>query len=63
VKRSALILFFLVLSFLSRAQPGDPGGDPDNPVPLPGIAWLLVAGGIYGAKKISEGRNRKHSGD
>jgi hypothetical protein len=43
----SLILFSVSFSF---AQPGDGGGDSD--VPITGIEWLLVAGGLFGAKKI-----------
>ena len=39
--------------------PGNPGGDPDNPVPLTGIEWLLIAGGILGAGKLL-GRKKNH---
>lgn len=34
------------------AQPGDPGGDPDNPVPLTGLGYLLAAGAVLGVRKI-----------
>ncbi len=53
-KKVAILCFFLLLGGLSItgfAQPGDPGGgDPD--VPITGIEWLLVTGGIFGARKI-----------
>ena len=50
------MIFFLVLLLCSiwqvtSAQPGDPGGDPDR-VPISGIEWLLIGGGIFGARKI-----------
>jgi hypothetical protein len=36
------------------AQPGDPngGGNPDNPVPITGIEYLIAAGAAFGAKKL-----------
>ena len=48
-------LFFLMLICCSSAvmaQPGDPGGDPDDPIPITGIEILIAAGGLFGAKKI-----------
>ncbi|MEQ8924445.1 MAG: hypothetical protein RLO81_01465 [Fulvivirga sp.] len=51
--RKLFIVFGLVLfSFSVNAQPGDPGGDPDNPVPITGIEILLLAGGALGLKRI-----------
>jgi hypothetical protein len=58
VKKIALIFSLVFLPLLMEAQPGDPGDDPD--VPIPGIGWLLAAGGIYGVKKVLDGRNRKN---
>jgi hypothetical protein len=47
------ILFLLMIcSTISFAQPGDPQTDPDNPVPIHGIAYLLIGGLIIGIKKI-----------
>lgn len=35
------------------AQPGDPNdGQPPGEVPISGIEWLLIGGGLFGAKKI-----------
>lgn len=36
----------------SMAQPGDPGGDPDNPVPIGGLEILLIAGGALGINRL-----------
>lgn len=33
-------------------DPGNPGDDPETPVPLPGIGWLMIAGGAYAIKKL-----------
>lgn len=53
-RKKTVVLFFVLLfwgmSVASFAQPGDPGTNPD--VPVTGIEWLLVAGGIFGARKI-----------
>ena len=47
------LIFCLIFTFnLAIAQPGDPGGDPDNPVPITGIEYLLIAGGLFGARKL-----------
>ncbi len=39
------------------AQPSDPGSDPD--VPIAGIEWLLVCGGLFGMSKMFR-RLKKH---
>jgi hypothetical protein len=61
-----VIKLILVTSFLSilaislYAQPGDPGGggDPDNPVPITGIEYLIAAGAAFGAKKIYDKKKK-----
>ena len=48
----AFCLFLLLIGGIPEiafAQPGDPGGDPD--IPITGIEWLLLGGGILGARK------------
>lgn len=51
-----LIILLMLSSTLSMAvqadDPGLPGGDPDLPVDG-GITLLLIAGAIYGIKKIN----------
>lgn len=54
--RHKLFIFIFLLVCLPfgsiLAQPGDPGGDPDQPVPFTGIEWLLLAGAGLGAGKL-----------
>ena len=54
MKRFFIGLFFTIMSIVTFGQPigGGPGdgGDPDE-VPLGFIEVLLVAGGLFGAKK------------
>jgi len=46
-------LFFSLTTPLFAQQPGDPGEDPDNPIPIDGgLSLLLAAGAAYGAKKV-----------
>lgn len=57
-----LLLFPLMLnSILCMAaqadDPGLPGEDPDLPVDG-GVALLLIAGAVYGIRKINQQRNR-----
>jgi hypothetical protein len=68
IKRFNTIGIFLVFSFAlllvfatlqpAMAQPGGgtnpcPGGEPCDPdIPISGIEWLLVAGGLYGARMV-----------
>lgn len=40
------------------AQPGDPGPDPDNPVPITGIEYLIAAGAAFGAKKLYDKKKK-----
>jgi len=46
--------------FSLNAQPGGPGGggDPDNPVPITGIEYLIAAGAAFGAKKIYDKKKK-----
>lgn len=49
---------FLVLSIVFigsltlSAQPGNPNVDPDQPVPITGIEWLIGGGCAIGLKKF-----------
>ena len=58
--RLFLILFIFAQSVLNVvAQPGNPGGNPDNPVPLGGIELLIAAGAAFGAKKWFDKNKKK----
>jgi hypothetical protein len=53
-----LLMFNTVLSIAMQAgDPGLPGEDPDLPVDG-GITFLLIAGAVYGIRKINQQRNR-----
>ena len=49
-------LLFSALMCLSgqclMAQPGDPGGNPHQPVPIGGIEVLLIGGAALGARRL-----------
>jgi hypothetical protein len=48
------VLFFMVtfvISFAAMAQPRPPNPD-GEPVPISGVEWLLLSGGLLGARKI-----------
>jgi hypothetical protein len=51
----------LMTSSICLAQPGDPQSDPDNPVPIPGLAYLILGGLIIGIKKIIGHKNAKEN--
>ncbi|GAA5022739.1 hypothetical protein GCM10011506_00340 [Marivirga lumbricoides] len=57
--RIVLIVALVCVAELLSAQPGPPGGDPDNPVPITGIEYLIAAGAAFGAKKIYDKRKSK----
>lgn len=38
--------------------PDDPGGDPDNPVPIGGLEILLIGGAILGVRKVISSKKR-----
>lgn len=51
----ALFLVFAAIQPASAQPPGDPcpGGPPCDPdVPITGIEWLLVAGGLFGVRMV-----------
>jgi hypothetical protein len=55
-----VVLMIVSTTLNSYGQPPDPqNGDPDNPVPIPGIAYLLLGGLILGIKKIVGIRKQK----
>lgn len=59
--KPALIFCLLFIGiFALNAQPTDPGGggDPDNPVPITGIEYLIAAGAAFGAKKIYDKKKK-----
>jgi hypothetical protein len=47
-----LLLFFIVISIALIAQPGPPPPDPGEPVPLSGMEYLLISGGILGVYRL-----------
>lgn len=55
IRKPLFLLFFLASSMVysqpPRDTPGNPGGDPDEEVPISGIGILLAAGAAFGAKK------------
>jgi hypothetical protein len=61
-KISKSLLAILICMFIScfafaqsPSDPGDPGGDPDEGIPIDGGVSLLVAGSIvYGVKKLKD---------
>ena len=61
-KIAFVILFSGIATFgWSQPQPQNPDGDPDNPVPITGIEYLLIAGGAYGVSRIFKHRNKKNT--
>ncbi|MGM0582050.1 MAG: hypothetical protein ACQETL_15310 [Bacteroidota bacterium] len=65
MKKAILSTLIFCLSFIGNfslnAQPGDPPAPPgeDNPVPIAGIEYLIVAGAAFGVKKIYDKRKKE----
>lgn len=57
-RRLGLVAWMAMLCLTLAAQPDDPhsGRRPAKQVPLEGIEWLLVVGGLVGARKIMNRR-------
>jgi hypothetical protein len=52
-----LAMMIFVLPVMAQEEPGLPGGDPDEPVPIDGAMYVLMAAGIfYGLKSIKRNR-------
>jgi hypothetical protein len=67
-KTIIVAVFALSFSYVSAQPPGGPGGGgtgnpscfPPPCVPIDGgISWLLLAGAVYGGKKVYEMNNKK----
>lgn len=53
MRKLFLVLSIVFISSLtSSAQPGNPEEDPDQPVPITGIEWLIAGGCAIGLKKF-----------
>lgn len=60
MKRVSAVLVLLHLAIFVSAQPGDPnGGNPPGTVPISGIEWLLISGGVFGASRIYKSLRKK----
>ena len=49
-----LFFFSMISLFAQPGNPPDPGAS--NPVPIAGIEYLIVAGALFGVKKIYDKR-------
>lgn len=52
MRKLFLVLSIVFISSLTFAQPGNPDEDPDQPVPITGIEWLIAGGCAIGLKKF-----------
>lgn len=58
VRRLALLITISLSTYSAQAQPGNPAGDPDV-VPITGLEYLLIGGGVYGASRLMRKRKDK----
>lgn len=58
---SAICVLFLVLLFTITGfgQPENPPIPDDQPVPITGLEYLLISGGILGGYKLFKNRNKE----
>lgn len=56
-----LVTILFLNANILMSQPGFPGDgeDPDRPVPITGIEYLIAAGAAFGAKKVYDKRKKK----
>lgn len=60
VRRLVLLTILSLASLYVQAQPAtDPEGDPDA-VPITGLEYLLIGGGVYGVSRLIR-RNKDKS--
>lgn len=53
LKKALVVLVLLFAGTVQTfAQPGDPETDPDDPVPITGIEWLIAGGCALGLRKL-----------
>ena len=63
LKSLSLSILLSCVVFLSNAQPNppDPNGDPDA-VPITGLEYLLIGGGVYGVSRLLKKGKPKEPG-
>jgi hypothetical protein len=54
-----VFLLLLITSVSLAAQPDNPPPPDDVPVPITGLEYLLISGGILGGYKLYNARNKK----
>lgn len=60
IKIIYIILFSMSCFFaVAQPQPQNPDGDPDA-VPITGLEYLLVGGGVYGVSRLLNKRKGKN---
>ncbi|MBL7858434.1 MAG: hypothetical protein JNM57_12155 [Cyclobacteriaceae bacterium] len=55
VRKCCVMVSFVLLAItFASAQPQNPTGEIDPPVPITGIEWLIAAGVALGVKRITD---------
>jgi hypothetical protein len=57
-KASRILLLTLLTTVYVNAQPDNPPPPDDVPVPITGLEYLLISGGILGGYKLFKNRNK-----
>jgi hypothetical protein len=54
-----ILLLVVVTAFSAQAQPENPPPPDDQPVPITGLEYLLISGGILGGYKLYKNRKKE----
>lgn len=60
VKHIVLTLVFAAISIVVNSQPNNPATNPDA-VPITGLEYLLIGGGVYGVSRFIKKRKNKNN--
>lgn len=55
-----VVLVILIMSLTASAQPDNPPPPDDTPVPITGLEYLLISGGILGGYKLLKKRKENN---
>lgn len=60
LKHLMLTVVLSAISIVVNSQPDDPSTNPDV-VPITGLEYLLIGGGVYGVSRLLKNRKNKNN--